>query len=351
MAAFKNQESDGAVSRFKADFVGNEDLYSFGQFFVTRTLMKGILGTIRAELDGNVSISFTPALADVINTFFATLFDTVPIESISLSQVDSFLTFVSQSIGQQSITAIRALFPSGQPTQQDADEVRQAFRSVWDSPGLVAALPFTAAPGTLRMAQAARKFENDRCFDVATNMARKLLKKHKITTLAPNIRLSFGTIPGVVVKEGTRSPGSQTQQVLVYSSQSTLDSVAVRMRSVIDAGGIIQCGVLSGVRQDNNLFKQPEHYLLIFAYCSVDGKEAFLFWDPDAARSDIVSTRWGPGFGCLFHASGRLSTAVDDADLSGIDRASASDKFGDHITAVDTRRHCYQVYWVQTRPQ
>jgi len=120
---------------------------------------------------------------------------------------------------------------------------------------------------------------------------------------------------------------------------------------VIDTGGLIQCGVMSGVRQDNDLFKKPEHYVLVFDYCQIEGKDAFMFWDPDAGRSNITSAQWGPGFGCLFHASKRLSTAIDDADLLAIERNESEALFGDHTAPYDRRRHCYQVYWVQTRPQ
>jgi hypothetical protein len=90
----------------------------------------------------------------------------------------------------------------------------------------------------------------------------------------------------------------------------------------------------------------PEHFVLAFAHDVVDGKDAFLFWDPDAQRSQITSTNWGPGFGCLFSTAGRLSTAVDDADLTNIVNDPKSDKDGDHLS--DQRRHRYQVYWVKT---
>ena len=127
------------------------------------------------------------------------------------------------------------------------------------------------------------------------------------------------------------------------------------MKAAIDAGGFVHCGVLSGALHEHSKFGSPEHHILVFAYDSIDGQDAFLFWDPDAAKSNIASTKsaanpqgWGEGFGVLFSRMGRLTTAFDDADLAAIDRHEKAKTFGDHTN--ETLRHCYQVYQLFTLP-
>jgi hypothetical protein len=120
------------------------------------------------------------------------------------------------------------------------------------------------------------------------------------------------------------------------------------MRAALDERGFVHCGVLSGARHERSAFPNPEHHILVFAYDTLDGHDAFLFWDPDSARSNIKSTSWGPGFGVLFSRAGRLCTGVDDADLADIERTKGALFEGDHLR--DDRRHSYQVYSLFTLP-
>jgi hypothetical protein len=128
------------------------------------------------------------------------------------------------------------------------------------------------------------------------------------------------------------------------------------MKAVIDGGGYVHCGLLSGALHEHSKFGSPEHHILVFGYDVRDGQDAFVFWDPDAAHSNIASTvtpanakGWGTGFGILFSRTGRLCTGVDDADLAAIDTDHPnSDTFGNHNS--EPLRHCYQVYTLQSLP-
>jgi hypothetical protein len=181
-------------------------------------------------------------------------------------------------------------------------------------------------------------------------MAQKLAKKQGTTYIAADKRISMGTIAGAVITEEPAGPKpALAQQTIKYTNDSVLVKLVGSMRAAIDAGGTVLCGVLSGVRQDQSLFPQPEHYIVVFGYGAINGVDAFVFWDPDALRSNIASTATGPGFGWLFHLPGRLSTGLDEGDLKAIGRNPSSATVGDHLQ--EPRRHCYQVYYVRTMPQ
>jgi len=258
------------------------------------------------------------------------------------------------------LSAVRQLFPPGPPSSADQAYATRAFNLLWSSTSVAG--PPLFAP-TLARAQAAFTLEKDKCFPVARGFANKLLAAWKVASTPKKLVLSAGTIANAYVQEEPNdgsTANSLTKQTLLYRTPAALQQTISGMTAAIDAGATVQCGVLSGVRQDSNLFKEPEHYVLCFAHDTVDGMDAFLFWDPDAAKSRLSSTTWGPGFGCLFGAGGRLSTAVDDADLQAVNTEAGATTEGDHLNDLASnkpldkssveRRHRYQVYYVQTLP-
>lgn len=346
---------ESAVNDFKAIFGTYNELYKLGQFYVTNIVIEGILQTIEFELRSGQRLQLVLSLegAAAVNEqldrympFFRFQMSRTP-DAINVDVIVNVVIPNIEQLEGQSFPGIRALFPLGNPTQADAAEVLEIFQKVWTRPDLPVARPFIRP--TLTKAIAARRMEKSKCFEVSRQMAKKILASRRIATIDQKLRISMGTIPGVVVKEGQFDSGPLIrQQIIVYGNQSILKSTVAQMHSAVSAKGLVQCGVLSGVRQDVNLFKQPEHYLLAFASCTVGGLDGFVCWDPDAVASNVATTTWSRGFTCLFHTAGRLSTAFDDADLAAINKDQTSSQFGDHLETA--RRHCYQVYYLQTLP-
>jgi hypothetical protein len=178
-------------------------------------------------------------------------------------------------------------------------------------------------------------------------------------------------------KTAGAKPDEITFQKIMYD-QMLLNDLYSKIIRVLNAGGIVQCGVLSGVgfpetvkkkylevKKDGfpankdyhdiekNYIKKfkiprPEHYILIFAYEYIEGVPVFLFWDPDAIVSNWYSnlnnnaSKWGQGFGCLFGLETHFSTAFDENDFIGVDPN------GNHL--LKRIRHRYQVYNVGSYP-
>jgi hypothetical protein len=154
---------------------------------------------------------------------------------------------------------------------------------------------------------------------------------------------------GATVRQVKAASGTETaREDVAHATPARLPDIVARMKAVVDNDGYVHCGLLSGAKHEMSKFPQPEHHVLVFAYDTVGGLDAFLFWDPDAARSNIQSTSWGPGFGVLFATPRRLSTAFDDADFDQVVLDAKSPLHGDHRN--DTRRHFYQVYYLQSLP-
>jgi hypothetical protein len=232
--------------------------------------------------------------------------------------------------------------------------VRADFSLVWPPDAIGSGPPYLGGTASLRRARAAYDLEKDKCRECTRALARKLLKKRGITSIPANIKISEGQTAGASVQGPPRGGADIVPlQTIRYTSAAAIQGVAARMRAAIDAGALVQCGVLSGASHENSAFPNPEHYVLVFDYDKVEGKDAFVFWDSDAARSDIQPSPggpalWGGGFGYFISADGRLSTAFDDTDLTAVDADRRSPKYGDHTS--QPRRHRYQVYQLETLP-
>ena len=142
------------------------------------------------------------------------------------------------------------------------------------------------------------------------------------------------------------------QQVVLHANPGALVAAYAMMKATIDAKGVVQCGVLSGARGP---FPRPEHYLLAFAYDVIDGKEAFLFWDPDANRSNIAGTPrrrerrdGGRGSAC----SSRQRPGSRPRRTTPTSRRSTGTTSRNSSATTRSRRggHCYQVFSLQSLP-
>jgi hypothetical protein len=346
---FNTAKLDKAVADFKALFGTHVQMFQFGQFYVTNRTLRDLRALIEAEIRGNLRLKFaTPAeLAGVIAFFDKQLSEGV--DRVDLGLITSILNGLERD---GDLAPIRELF---EPSKQDRANAQRDFDALWTGSDIPAAPHFSSSPPTFGKARAAKLLENDRCFQVLRSMSSKTLRARAVTALPAGVSFSAGAIGGAVPVETTpASAGQVPQQTLAYSVTAQLAVGIQRMKAAVDAGGQVHCGVLSGARHENSKFPQPEHHVLVLAHDQIDGRDVFLFWDPDAAQSNIVSTHWGQGFGVLIGSATRLSTAIDEADLKAIDLRKtlptglANNDFGNHLS--EPRRHCYQVYFVQTLP-
>jgi hypothetical protein len=339
---FKTPKLDAAVTAFKALFGSHTQLFRYGQFYVTKRTLDDLFAAIEGDLRGNPLLSLQPdQLENLIRFFKAKL--SVPVMSVAVPVIMQMLDLVEHN---GDMAFIRSLF---QPSGADRANAQRDFEAIWSRPDIPSSPLWSGTTSSLGKVQAAFQLERDKCFQVLRAMARKLVTQRGITGLPAASILSEGAVGGAFVHDTV--PGTQTQvpqQTIRYQSPAGLAAAIARMKAAIDAGGYVHCGVLSGARHENSVFPQPEHHVLVFAYDRIDGQDAFLFWDPDASHSNIDGTGWGDGFGVLLGTTGRLSTAIDAADLSKVDRDKDSPNFGDHLDQV--RRHCYQVYYLQTLP-
>jgi len=346
VVTFLTPQFKTSIDRFKGYFKDSQ-ITKFGQFYVTESIRAAIEQVISDTVQSTAEGIFSADKGDRITSALWPYIDGIPFDDIDVSAVNDVL----DQYDQGDLGVIRQMFTATAPTTADATAVSNAFNVLWtspSSPGLDAI--FVTGSPTVPRGRAAQALEKTKCFPVAQGMAQKLARKQGTTYLAADKRISMGTIAGAVVTEGPAGPKpALAQQTIKYTNDSVLVKLVGSMRGAIDAGGTVLCGVLSGVRQDKNLFTQPEHYILVFGYGAINGVDAFVFWDPDALHSNIASAATGQGFGWLFHLPGRLSTGLDEGDLRAIDRNPSSATFGDHLQ--EPRRHCYQVYYVRTMPQ
>ena len=339
---FKTPKLHDAVTAFKALYAGHARLYKFGQFYVTKRTIDDLIETIASELRGNLRVSTVPAeLAGAIAFFRSKL--TVEVMQIDVRAIITQLDLIEHN---GDMTPIRALL---KPTAADRANAQRDLNAVWSRPTMPPGAPNSASEPTLGKAQAASALEHDKCFQVLRTQASWLLKQRGIVSLPASATISNGAVGGAFVHPTVAGAGSDVpQQTIRYSAPAALATTITRMKAAIDEHGYVHCGVMSGARHENSAFPQPEHHVLVFAYDRIDDQDAFVFWDPDGGRSNIASTAWGDGFGVLFGNTTRLSTATSDGDLLQINRVKEDPRFGDHV--AETRRHCYQVYNVQTLP-
>jgi hypothetical protein len=350
MTTFASLKFNTAVADFKKLFGGHTQMFRYGQFYVTGITIDGMLSVIDSELQANIRFIVDPLAYKNTMTYFRTKLS-VDVADISVSVIMALLNSIEVD---HDMAVIRALFRSI-VTKDDAADARRDFNQLWSDDHLPSAPYWSGSSPSLAKALAARALEKDRCYQVSTSMVSKLAKARGTAPLPAAAAVSASELAGAKVVE-TVAPQPTVfdtgQQVVRHANPAGLSVAYTQMKKTIDAGGYVHCGVVSGARGP---FPRPEHYVLAFAYDTIDGRDAFLFWDPDANHSNIASTApapgaagWGPGFGVLFASPTRLSTAIDDADLTAIDRTSNSSTFGDHT--IETRRHCYQVFYVQSLP-
>lgn len=345
---FGTPKFNQAVTDLKALCGTHTQLFRYGQFYVTRRTMDDLLGRITADLSANLRFVIAPdQLANAIAFFKAKLSEAAM--DVNVTAIMNMLNLIDVN---GDMAAVRAMFSA---TKEDQAHAQSDFNDVWSNTNISTAPMFSGSPASLGKAQAAFKLEKDRCFQVLRAFAAKLLKKRSAAPLRPTLVLSEAAVGGARPKQTApgvpASPGVAeilARETLVYAQPQVLSAAANRMRAALDAGAFVHCGVLSGALHDHSTFPQPEHHILVFAYDTLDGQGAFLFWDPDAAHSNIAATGWGDGFGVLFSRDGGLCTGVDDTDLADIERTKGVKNEGDHLR--DTRRHSYQVYTLQTLP-
>jgi hypothetical protein len=334
--ALNTPKLDAAVADFKKLCGKHEELFKYGQFYVTRRTMDDLYSQIEADLKANIRFQIDPAPLQNLLKFFKSKLST-NVQKVAVPVILQMLDLIE--LGGD-MAAIRAMF---QQTKTDRANAQADFNNLWSRTELPAFPLWSPGIASLPKAQAAFAIEKDRCWQVLRAFAKMLLKKRGVGSLPVAAQIVAPQLAGAVVQDvDTR------RQVLRYGSQPQLSAAVVKMKAVVDAGGYVHCGLLSGARHDTTVFPQPEHQILVFAYDAIGSQDVFLFWDPDASRSSIASASWGEGFGVLFSRPGRLSTAIDDADLAGIDVDKDSLSWGDHTR--EPTRHCYQVYFLQSLP-
>jgi hypothetical protein len=345
---FATPKLNKAVEDLKALCGAHTQLFRYGQFYVTRRTMDDLLAQILATLAGMLRFVVSPADLTPLNNFFKEKLG-VAAPDVDVVSIMNMLNLIERD---GDMAAIRALLVT---TKQDQANAQSDFDDVWLNDRISTAPMYSSSQPTLGKARAAFKLESDRCWQVLRSFATKLLKKRGTTRLPPVVILNESAVAGAAPRQtapGTpASPGVAqilARETLNYAQPAVLSAAAARMKAALDAGGFVHCGVLSGALHDHSKFPNPEHHILVFAYDTIDGQDAFLFWDPDAAHSNIASTAWGKGFGVLFSRAGRLCTGVDDADLADIERTARVRNEGDHLR--DTLRHSYQVYSLMSLP-
>lgn len=357
---------DPAVKQLKADCAANPGLVTYGQFYISDTVHYLLLAQVTKILesiprfDASAPNGATILGVPVLNQTFLNQLAGLMWSPLDWNRLTSFLN--SKEV-KGDLAPVRALFPSDPPGTKEAIAVKNAYWYVWGSSEIATGLPpsttwITGLSGTLM--DAAWSYEKARCFDSTTSFATKILKKRGVKSLTSTLRISQGMIAGAALTGPALDPHMSNPmvppQTITYSPLSQLGQVVSSVGAVLDAGGLVVCGVLSGVRQDRALWGTPEHYVLAIAHGSVGGTEAVLFWDPDHNSSNIepvFGAQWGLNFGCLFQAGSHFSTGIDDEDFDAIDnnlldQSLSPPTFGYHLNLP--RRHRYQVFYAQSRP-
>ena len=346
---FNTNKLDQAVTDFKALFGTHTEMFEYGQFYVTERTLADLRKVIEAEIRGNLRFQFAmPAQLEGTVAFFKNQLS-VGIDKIDVGVINAMLDNLERD---GDLAAIRRLL---KPTAEDKANAKRDFDALWNNSVIPTSPLYPASEASLGKARAASLLENDRCFQVVRSMSEKVLKARAVASLPAGVSFATGALGGAIPVETSPASGDQVaQQTLNYMVPAQLASGLVRMKRALDAGGQVHCGVLSGAQHDHSKFPQPEHHVIVIAHDQIDGRDAFLFWDPDAVNSNIESAHWGRGFGVLLGSASRLSTAIDDADLKAIDRRPrlaggiGNSEFGNH--SGEPHRHCYQVYFVQTLP-
>ncbi|PEM41112.1 hypothetical protein [Bacillus toyonensis] len=337
---FSTPKLDSSAQDFQNIFKNHKELYLYGQFYLHNRYFDQLIAEIEIALKGTLFFMFSPNLLDnalnLIRKFLR-----LPAEQLTEQNINEFFKKLDPT--DSFTSSLKQILLPGPP---DLNAVKRDYAMIWSSSQIGSAPPWLNS--SFQKYLASYNFEKDKCFDTLRSLSRKLLNARSITKIPSNAKISDGAIAQASLKKSFKDPGSGViSDVIVYQAPAAFSILFPKIKMAIDAKCVVQCGVLSGVFGPSS-FPNPEHYILIFGYDTVDGKDVFLFWDPDAVRSNIGSTIWGRGFGCLFFQSNRLSTAIDNTDFFNIQTDGQSDFFGDHLS--EPRRHRYQVYYIQTLP-
>lgn len=338
MPDFNDPALANAVTAFRNEFTGHDQLIRYGQFYLTERLTDELLAMIRSTIQSSVAAMLVPGLVDTAMREFAAAFAAGHPPASTMNRIVDSLGLPVE---------LKVMFA---PTPGAARDVQDMYALVWSTPDIGSAPPWLGFQPTLDRIAAANAFEKDKCYPVLRALASKLLRRRGVASLPPSARLSDGAVAGATVA-GPAAAGANPvpQQTIRHTRPASLAGVYATMRAAIDRRGLVQCGVLSGASHEHSTFPTPEHYVLAFAHGTLAGVPVFLCWDPDAGHSQLAETSWGRGFTCLFARAEGLSTAFDAADLAALQFNKAPGiSFGDHLT--HPKRHAYQVYYVQTLP-
>lgn len=312
---------DTKVAEFKKLFASSTGLVDGGQFAVTKTLTDKMHDDVTFEVFLNKAgpAAVNKALVDYrkksTNSDYR-LWANAALKAIKDAKLEASYPM-----------ATKLLTPDPQATTQWA---AQQYGAVWTSSGM------TSVPSGIEITADKIKvmfdYEADKCFRTSKAMGMKTVVAMG-SKLAPNPQNYSG---GQIANAAKTSSGSR--DVVTYNSKA-LDAAVSNIVKAMSAGYAYVFGVLSGTQGS---VTDPEHYILAFAQGSLNGKQAFLFWDPDAAVTNLKTRGWGQGFGLIFHADGHLSTGEDQSDFDNVDGD------GDHVNNTD--RHCYQVFLAAPSP-
>lgn len=308
-AALRSTKFNAAIAAMRADFSADPMLVERGQFYVT---------TRNAiELDRQ----------------FEAAFDASP-EARALGLDKARALEALRALHDAAVQ--RALHPSFEPlidalllplggragglgrfftrSGTEAAWAKSAFDNVWNTTAIPPAATTTFASPTIYKSNAAYKLEADRCFLSSSAMANKLIARRGLRR--PAAPINSGRLANV-------SAAGDNFTIVGYASPAALAAEVGKISAALNVapGAVVRVGVLSGLNDQgriilglpSNRLPNPEHYLLLLAHESIGGKDCFLFWDPDAAVTNLQPS-WGSGFGLLFHEPGRFRTAFDDSD-------------------------------------
>jgi hypothetical protein len=356
---------DPIVKQLNDDCQANPTLVLYGQFYVSDTIHDRLQAIILDIVQRNLRYNPKPTSPNTygvpwLDDTFLKCLSNLTYSPLRLSDIQKFLDGYEV---KDDLAAIRALFPSTAPGNKEVNAVQHAYWYIWNSPDISTTLPPTmqwtyGINGPLM--DAAWSYERTRCYSTTNAFVRKLLKKRGVTALPQTARISQGLIAGAAIT-GPRSDTSKSPlvapQTVTYGSATMLASAVSLIESALDAGGLVVLGVVSGVSQDKALWGTPEHYLLALGHATINGADWILFWDPDHGSTEIKAefgSNWGKNIGCLVNLPNHLSTGLDQYDFGDIDVDSRHQNtipptFGYHKEYG--RRHRYQVFYAQSKPQ
>ncbi len=205
------------------------------------------------------------------------------------------------------------------------------YYRLWGALNKGDAVPDLSPYTTLPIRDSVWAWENQACGYTGSIVAARFQQKGGMKTANPDAKRDKGTQAFAVLATSAtrdmRPVGSlRAGDVL---NQRGVGGVIGPMKRALDDGWVLHARVLSGIDyawgehaqaydeavkrghppgQPVGLPQPPqEHSIMIIGY---DGNE-FVFWDPDSGSS----RKHGPGFGALYYADGRLTTAASTADL------------------------------------